>query len=783
MASKTWEDLFLRILLHSLNSEKQIEQTRSKLSISLVNCNSSPKILFRSIDVNQKGYLNYNDFKNFNNSFETVILRQLINFYDRKDKFYLDFKEFLNLTTDGAHFASFAEGMKGNKSYQQCSEETFSLLNELIILELQFLKGFYQLVNQLKQEKDFSTYEAFLLLDGKNKKFIDLESLFWYFNTRHNFELSEKLLTMLLFRMDKDKDGVISYKEFQELFYFSINTKEESSLQHLEFNEYQNNEEEKDKKERIRNIKKTPFSNHNNNTLKDEYSREEKSIYPKQQRYEEEDNHYNNFDDNDLEEDHPQALINIKKSLNKPIKNITSKPKKQEDKEILNYDEYYNTRDNIHLNEMKIQTQPQITVHSSRPIEAETNLQKVKEKYTFDNLSPIREEEFLITQISKETKATKETKETKEVKVEKKENNDEYYKLQEVNRLLHNKLSKLQDNLKNEFKQEKEDELIYYTQKSEEKLEDIIEEDKTYYKKINYHSKPIKSKKVIDKISKAEYTNTNTNDHNQNEELTIKNYSQINLKNKKEINSLLKELDDYKQSLYHKNEDPTKLNQKKLVNDITWLKEHGKNIPNYIFNIEKIDVKANLIINYLMKTLQLDNSLVQMKTELSEKSDFNLDLLFSSFDLQEQEKINITDFQEVLCDLNLFPTLNDLKFIFKKFDKDGDGRLNRQEFYEMFEVQKSDYLGRSKNFIEKSFDCAISLETKELLTTYISLLIQVEKEIEKIKVNLNSEKDFSSIEIFELIKNSNIDKYTENINGISKEMVILLNLVLQFSEL
>lgn len=258
MASKIWEDEFIKLLLNVFKYEKEIEQKRTEFCLSFNNQN--PYYFFQMIDKCNKGYLNYNDFHlilkafnmiDFNSTYTNLNIenksadksllidlsclssyelsyycRQIINIYDRKDKFYLEYKEFLNLTADGQHFTEFIKKREDNTEYNLSENEirtSFNIFTEILISEISYIKDFYMKVDNLKKFNEFSPYEAFLILDGKDKKKIDIDNLHWYFNKKHKFSLTEKDLTMMLFRLDKDKDGAISYKEFQELFYYSNN--------------------------------------------------------------------------------------------------------------------------------------------------------------------------------------------------------------------------------------------------------------------------------------------------------------------------------------------------------------------------------------------------------------------------------------------------------------------------------------------------------------------------------------------------------------------------------
>eukprot|EP00340_Litonotus_pictus_P010545 CAMPEP_0170539402 /NCGR_PEP_ID=MMETSP0209-20121228/103908_1 /TAXON_ID=665100 ORGANISM="Litonotus pictus, Strain P1" /NCGR_SAMPLE_ID=MMETSP0209 /ASSEMBLY_ACC=CAM_ASM_000301 /LENGTH=360 /DNA_ID=CAMNT_0010841321 /DNA_START=195 /DNA_END=1273 /DNA_ORIENTATION=+ len=288
---------------------------------------------------------------------------------------------------------------------------------------------------------------------------------------------------------------------------------------------------------------------------------------------------------------------------------------------------------------------------------------------------------------------------------------------------------------------------------------------------------------------------------------TFSNYLQVNKLNKVAINNLLQELEDYKRDLYttptEKENRTIYKNVGKVNQDISKVQEQEKTMMNnpglsrsgnfnktnhnFVKNLSKVDYKAGLLIDFFLKVIQLDTSLNSIKQELFNKDDFNVELLFDSFDLSSTEKISITDFQEVLYDLNVFPSVADLKLIYKRFDRDSDGKLNMQEFCDLFtpvetspkskkvlnryltkneeKFQKKDLhspRGKEKEQTETGALSSergsvgpISNESKDLLIEVIKITIEVEKEVEKLKSGLNEEKEFSCIELFEIIKTVN----------------------------
>lgn len=70
--------------------------------------------------------------------------------------------------------------------------------------------------------------------------------------------------------------------------------------------------------------------------------------------------------------------------------------------------------------------------------------------------------------------------------------------------------------------------------------------------------------------------------------------------------------------------------------------------------------------------MELDTDIECLKNDLALKSDFNLLDIFRIFDIREQGYITIGDFERVLREFNVFPSLEKLKLVFRRFDKDDD---------------------------------------------------------------------------------------------------------------
>jgi Ca2+-binding EF-hand superfamily protein len=89
----------------------------------------------------------------------------------------------------------------------------------------------------------------------------------------------------------------------------------------------------------------------------------------------------------------------------------------------------------------------------------------------------------------------------------------------------------------------------------------------------------------------------------------------------------------------------------------------------------KNKTNSSLIAKYFYEILSLDLNAESLKEALSVKSDINIRDLFNYFDLTGRSYISLVDMKEVLKELDIFANLDNIKLLYKRFDKDLDGRL------------------------------------------------------------------------------------------------------------
>jgi hypothetical protein len=92
------------------------------------------------------------------------------------------------------------------------------------------------------------------------------------------------------------------------------------------------------------------------------------------------------------------------------------------------------------------------------------------------------------------------------------------------------------------------------------------------------------------------------------------------------------------------------------------------------YNLNKTANSTNLAY-FLSDILNNELSIEKIKEELCLKVDSSLEDIFGLFDIRRVGHVSILDFKDALLNLNLYPTMDEIKLLYKRFDKDMDGKL------------------------------------------------------------------------------------------------------------
>lgn len=206
--SKIIIDFFLKIK----DLDNSIEKIRTKL-FSFQDFSS--KKIFKFLDKNSNNFLTLSDFKKFlkdnSISFSEKNLRKFIHNFDKNNDFCINYDEFLGIISP----KKIDINPNNNSDGGDLNNEIQKIFCQLINEELKFIDKYFELTQNINKSKKFSIYEAFKEIVD-DQKYIDIENLKNFF-IKKGIKLDEKEIKQLMFRIDKDNDGLVSYEEFKEI--------------------------------------------------------------------------------------------------------------------------------------------------------------------------------------------------------------------------------------------------------------------------------------------------------------------------------------------------------------------------------------------------------------------------------------------------------------------------------------------------------------------------------------------------------------------------------------
>ena len=237
---------------------KQLNEN-NKLKSSLVNLQDfDQKILFEELDNLKKGYLNSVDIadflKKFTLDFSEQLIRRLIQHYDKKTPYKLYFEDFNALITPKTikeEENSDTNKVKGNR------DEIFL---KVLKNEFKLIVKYHEMIVDIKKCDNFITYEAFISISEEEKN-IDNEKLKKFLGNNY----SDEDIKNLLYYLDMDNDGLLTYDEFEDFFASMPVSQEDIN--------YMNNEEikyamiTKEKVEKEINIKNNEIKSEKNDMI------------------------------------------------------------------------------------------------------------------------------------------------------------------------------------------------------------------------------------------------------------------------------------------------------------------------------------------------------------------------------------------------------------------------------------------------------------------------------------------------------------------------------------
>ena len=233
------------------------------------------------------------------------------------------------------------------------------------------------------------------------------------------------------------------------------------------------------------------------------------------------------------------------------------------------------------------------------------------------------------------------------------------------------------------------------------------------------------------------------------------NKLQLNYNSSSDINS------NYLESNYgHNNYIINKLNKKNY-------NINNKNQKNTALNKNH---HFSSFYNLLLDFIKQDNILEDIRQSLSFQEDVNLADLFEFFDRSSNNLISSNDFLQALKELGLYLTKEEIKYLFRKFNKNLNEYFEFDEFCDIFLPRKK---SNSKIISESQSNenyYEISEETKNIICKLFKNIIDGEKSIENYRKIVGKNREYSGFDLFNKIKKSySIGIYKEDIANYMKQ--------------
>ena len=694
--------------------------------------------MFVNLDQDQKDFLSLNDFRSFlqsnNVEYSDDNLRKFIHIYDRDRDFAINIEELFNiiLPRKNEQLKNLALDRKLEEDNETVvtilHPEVVAIIVELICRELALIEDLANLADEIKNSRDFTTYEAYVLIDSDNAKFIAERSL-RAFMRRNGFNLTEEELREVIFYLDNDGDGQVSYQEFQEIFSpfrvggghlssgnsgngsgsrngsgvknnFNFNDRQEE-MEQTRDNPVRNNRDGREGREnpknKNRNQNEEVIQNDNNQNI----NRNLLSSYDDNNlaQYENYANHVQHHDqDHDLENNHQEENEGIDKQAVKISKN----PKNEKFSEnVKNVKNVKNTKREKNLDQKldeknsntKIENNTQNN-NSNKNQNSNLNFNKNNEKNNQNNnqVKQNQEEENLNNQNknnnSNEIEVANQTQKQNENENEFNKNTLKFSYNQNVNEFFGSSQNtfKSQDVLRSQDGLFKSQEKFFSTMSSINKtalamspLRTTVNEDFNLRASMNTYTSPVRYRELREKEEREGRQVRENLDFNRSPQRELRSPEVM-----RRTQSPLSNLSPNRSSnLLSKTEktirSPSRINQIRSTSPTSYYNPYS-NFSTYLPSVyysksESDKLKSRTLAKFFNDLVNLDTNVEILRESLALKSDFNLKEIFNYFDFSGRNSISLIDFREVLKDFDIYASAEELKLVFKRFDVNLDGRL------------------------------------------------------------------------------------------------------------
>jgi len=740
---KKIKDLFIAII----SKLKENSIYKNKLLSSF---KSAPNILFRNLDFFEKKniiaqdliyYLTQHDIK-----FNEEIIRKFVAQYDKHGNLNLIYDDFAKMISPYNKQINYIY-TNDNNGNTDVADEIFC---KILINELKLIEYIEEINLLLRKNNNFNSYKIFNEING-NEKNLNKEIL-------HNFldrKFSDLDIEQLVYYLDRNNDGLISYEDFRDLL--------RPIGSDIEFNEYDEIKMKNKKEFKINNIiyQNNKYYIDGNNDDNKDINNNSFPISPiPKANYLSGKNFNNNSSDNmNIESNNEKNNVNNSENCKNNIIRSSDESADKE-KEYL-YEKYlYTDNYDIIINDEQNENYDYLNINTMNNC-----IPKILKEEKAGN-SNIKGAIFTFGNKLLDNNTQSKNGDNVQGNKDFKENDYDNVNNEIKNSLQNNIYDNENNNINSNIDQIQNQFISQSPLNPEENIEihdnfenNFINNDINY--KNTFPKFPMsfgmnKENYFINHTTPNEFDNINQINKNKNknykEEMNYYKYLNQNNNNKyqpfnnnlnidQEFNNFPKFETFPKNSYFY----PVKQNLN-INNDNAYEVNENKEQSNYFYQECPNKVKAiNVFLEYINLIIFNENKLEHIKENLILREDLTLKEIFSLFDKEQNGYISIKNFQFICKKIfNLYPTSDQIKLVFKRYKKQLNNNkkdkfaLNIYDFIYMMSPSKNEYSNiiNNKNRMDKT-NIKLSIKSKNILIELIKCLLQKETDYYKIKKKLN----------------------------------------------
>ena len=659
-----------------------------------------PSSLFYEIDNISSGFINQRDLVEYLSKNNILIEKHIINLFIREynkqendnNLSIHDFIQFINFDIDKTSLDIGVLDFDKNKIKK--------LFLNLIESELNIIKEKNLLISEIIKIGEFSTFETFYKISN-DKNYIDLDSLKIFLDNKFN----KNEVKELIYRIDMNNDGRITYDEFQDLFFpfqkhLNIGQTDETEIYNfVDDNNY--------------NILLNYNNDFNLNSYKDNILTVPKIIY----NY----NENENENENDIIDNNSKSDIFLSKN---PLDdNKVNVNERSANSEIILSDNQFYQNDLIDENFLYDQ---------NKLSNSDINNNKFR-NYNFR----IKYDEKLFNEINDRIKGRI-----------KNEDDIDFDKYKDKN--IHDNSNTLEKNKNNlyhnssNFYGDKNDDDLPYKKKGNKKEENNSSSSQSFLGKIrnpNYINNLVNEMNISNKKNEEKITDSKSDIFiSKNYSGQNNNYIDNNYKNNINVNDHIN-LQNFEDEFRKKEEQDFNKNN---------------NFADILTDKDKIII--DIFIDFINSVTLLENKTENMRETITLCNDISLLGIFETFDLNKNNLISKKNFIDICKkEYNIFPTEFQIKLIYDRFDLDKDDELNFNEFMSMISPLNKQYLELCNKEEDEKINKMVSFESKKNVIHFLKTLIDNETYIYDLKNRLISDKNFNFIDLWGILMKFSYD--------------------------